>query len=332
MGFAAEGRRDAILAANLIGAVSEPVGRRVRSVLAWRGQARALAEAQKSMLSNAIGAGKKATSLMQEYSLLLGDAMLLQRARSAEQTARIEAELANRVKQEFIANMSHELRTPLNTVIGFAKLLGEQARRKATDQQVTDYGSLILASAEHLLSVINDILDISKIQSGRYTIDAQEILIDDLLLRVIERQADAAAAAKVGIHYHIDRNLPVVKGEPAKLEQALENLFNNAIKFTVEGGSVNASASQTADGGVIITIRDTGIGMSEEEVAVAMTPFGQVDSSRSRWREGTGLGLPIAKALISLHGGSLEINSTKGVGTEVVVKLPSPKTVSPVTK
>jgi two-component system cell cycle sensor histidine kinase PleC len=284
------------------------------------------------MLTNAIGAGKKATSLMQEYSLLLGDAMLLQRARSAEQTARIEAELANRVKQEFIANMSHELRTPLNTVIGFARLLGEQTKRKATDQQITDYGNLILASAEHLLSVINDILDISKIQSGRYTIDAQEIKIEDLLLRVIDGQKEAATAAKVGILQRIDRGLPVLRGEPAKLEQALENLFSNAIKFTVAGGSVFASAAQSPEGGVIITIRDTGIGMSEEEVSVAMTPFGQVDSSRSRWREGTGLGLPIAKALIGLHGGSLDIKSAKGVGTEVSVRLPSPKVVSAVAK
>ena len=284
------------------------------------------------MLTNAIGAGKKATSLMQEYSLLLGDAMLLQRARSAEQTARIEAELANRVKQEFIANMSHELRTPLNTVIGFARLLGEQTKRKATDQQITDYGNLILASAEHLLSVINDILDISKIQSGRYTIDAQEIKIEELLLRVIDKQTEAANAAKVGIRHRIDRNLPVLRGEPAKLEQALENLFSNAIKFTVAGGAVNASAAQSPEGGVIIIIRDTGIGMSDEEVSLAMTPFGQVDSSRSRWREGTGLGLPIAKALIGLHGGSLDIKSAKGVGTEVSIKLPSPKIVSAVAK
>ena len=284
------------------------------------------------MLTNAIGAGKKATSLMQEYSLLLGDAMLLQRARSAEQTARIEAELANRVKQEFIANMSHELRTPLNTVIGFARLLGEQTKRKATDQQITDYGNLILASAEHLLSVINDILDISKIQSGRYTIDAQEIKIEELLLRVIEGQKEAATAAKVNILHRIDRNLPVLRGEPAKLEQALENLFSNAVKFTVAGGSVHASAAQSPEGGVAITVRDTGIGMSEEEVTVAMTPFGQVDSSRSRWREGTGLGLPIAKALIGLHGGSLDIKSAKGVGTEVSVRLPSPKVVSAVAK
>lgn len=283
------------------------------------------------MLTNAIGAGKKATSLMQEYSLLLGDAMLLQRARSAEQTARIEAELANRVKQEFIANMSHELRTPLNTVIGFARLLGEQTKRKATDQQITDYGNLILASAEHLLSVINDILDISKIQSGRYTIDAQEIRIDELLKRVIETQKGPAQAAKVSIRHVIDGNLPVLRGEPAKLEQALENLFSNAIKFTVAGGSVYVAAAP-AEGGVAITIRDTGIGMSEEEVSVAMTPFGQVDSSRSRWREGTGLGLPIAKALIGLHGGSLDIKSAKGVGTEVSVRLPSPKVVSAVAK
>ena len=282
------------------------------------------------MLTTAIGAGKKANSLMQEYSLLLGDAVLMHRARSAEQTARIEAELANRVKQEFISNMSHELRTPLNTVIGFARLLSEQSKLHSTEKQVAEYGNLILASAEHLLSVINEILDISKIQAGRFTINSQEVAVDKLLLAAIAGHAEAAQQAKVGIQHRIDANLLPVRGDAAKLKQAFDSLLANAIKFTLPGGSIALTANLAPKGGISVSIRDTGIGMSEEEVSVALTPFGQVDASRSRWREGAGLGLPIAKALIGLHGGNLNIASAKGIGTEVVVRLPNASAVSAV--
>ena len=274
----------------------------------------------------------KTNSLLHEYSAFISDAMLRQRARSAEQSARIEAELANRVKQEFIANMSHELRTPLNTVIGFSRLLSEQERRKLADGQVVEYSSLILDAAEHLLSVINDILDISKIQSGRYALDAREVVAEDLVRNSTGFFTQAAEQASLTLQTRIDPNLPIIKGDELKLRQMLTNLLGNAIKFTLPGGAIMVSATLSPAGGVRISVRDTGIGMTDEEVAQALRPFGQVDGGRSRWREGAGLGLPIAKALVGLHGGTLEIKSVKGMGTEVVVSLPSPEQVSAVAR
>ena len=274
----------------------------------------------------------KSNSLMNEYSSFISDAMLRQRARSAEQTARIEAELANRVKQEFIANMSHELRTPLNTVIGFSRLLSEQERRKLADGQVVEYASLILDAAEHLLSVINDILDISKIQSGRYALDAREVVAEDLMRSCVGFLAEAAEQASLTLQMRIDPDLPAIRGDELKLRQVLTNLLGNAIKFTLPGGAIMVSATQAPGGGVRLAIRDTGIGMTDEEVDQALRPFGQVDGGRSRWREGAGLGLPIAKALVGLHGGMLEIKSVKGTGTEVIVSLPSPEQVSAISR
>jgi two-component system cell cycle sensor histidine kinase PleC len=243
---------------------------------------------------------------MGEYASVLADSTLRQRAWMAEHRARIETQLANKVKSEFIANMSHELRTPLNTVIGFAKLLGGHQRRQLRDTEIVEYADLIRDAATHLLSVINDILDISKIQSGKYTLDAREL----------------------SLHSDLDSDLPLVKGDPAKLRQAFCNLISNAIKFTPPGGTVSVQARPESDGGVAVFVRDTGLGMSKEEMSLAITPFTQVDGGRSRWREGTGLGLPIAKALIQLHGGGLEIRSAKSLGTEVRVSLPSPRKVS----
>jgi two-component system, cell cycle sensor histidine kinase PleC len=260
---------------------------------------------------------------MGEYATLLADAVLRQRAREAEHAARVETELASRVKSEFIANMSHELRTPLNTVIGFAKLISEFERRQLSGEQVVEYSHLIRDAASHLLAVINDILDISKMQSGKYTLDAREVELQEIVRSALAGFSPNAADLGVSIESRIDPAVPTVRGDPAKLRQVLNNLISNAVKFTPPGGSVHVGAEALPDGGARISIRDTGVGMTKDEITVALTPFSQVDASHSRWREGAGLGLPIAKALVQLHGGRLEIRSAKSLGTEVAVILPS---------
>lgn len=274
------------------------------------------------MFSGASAPGKQST-LMAEYSALLAESVLRQRAWSAEHKARIETELASKVKSEFIANMSHELRTPLNTVIGFAKLLGEQKRRRMKELEIVEYADLIRDAATHLLAVINDILDISKMQSGRYTLDAHEVALDEVLQGALASFTPAAQEIGVRLESHVLPNLPLVRGDAAKLSQVFSNLISNAVRFTRAGGTVILEARGLEDGAVAVLVRDTGLGMTREEIAVALTPFAQVDASHARWREGTGLGLPIAKALVQLHGGRLEIRSAKSVGTEVVVLLPA---------
>jgi signal transduction histidine kinase len=275
------------------------------------------------MLSGAFGNQKTSSSLMNEYASLLGDALLRHRARVAEHSARVEAELASRVKSEFIANMSHELRTPLNAIIGFSKLLAERGERRLAAAEVADYANLIHDAAGHLLAVINNILDISKIQSGKYTLEARELSLAEVVSASASSFRLMAQSAGLSLVENISPGLPPVLGDSVKLRQVFTNLISNALKFTRSGGSVTIAATPTAQGAAAVVVTDTGVGMADEDVAVALTPFGQVDATHARWREGTGLGLPIAKALVQLHGGELSIRSQKDVGTEVTVLLPA---------
>jgi two-component system, cell cycle sensor histidine kinase PleC len=275
------------------------------------------------MLSGAFGNQKTSSSLMNEYASLLGDALLRHRARVAEHSARVEAELASRVKSEFIANMSHELRTPLNAIIGFSKLLAERGERRLAAAEVADYANLIHDAAGHLLAVINSILDISKIQSGKYTLEARELSLAEVVSASASSFRLMAQSAGLSLVENISPGLPPVLGDSVKLRQVFTNLISNALKFTRCGGSVTIAAAPTAQGAAAVVVTDTGVGMADEDVAVALTPFGQVDATHARWREGTGLGLPIAKALVQLHGGELSIRSQKDVGTEVTVLLPA---------
>nr|MCH9764906.1 HAMP domain-containing histidine kinase [Alphaproteobacteria bacterium] len=168
----------------------------------------------------------------------------------------------------------------------------------------------------------------SKIQSGRYTLDTSDINIEEIVEAVISETRLTAAEANVKVQSRIALNLPVVKGDVKKLRQIFTNLIGNAIKFSDRGDAVTISVAPNRERGVTAIVRDTGAGMTEEELRTAQTPFGQVDGGRNRMHEGTGLGLPIAKALTELHGGELRITSEKGTGTEAAVILPPPHKVS----
>jgi two-component system cell cycle sensor histidine kinase PleC len=221
--------------------------------------------------------------------------------------------------------MSHELRTPLNAIIGFSKLLSEQGERKLTTAEVVDYANLIHDAAGHLLAVINNILDISKIQSGKCALDARELNLAEVVSASASSFRLMAQSAGLKLVEDVAPDVPIVFGDSVKLRQVFTNLISNALKFTRSGGSVTIKVARAVHGGATIQVNDTGVGMSEEDVAVALTPFGQVDATHARWREGTGLGLPIAQALVQLHGGDLTIRSRKDVGTEVTVLLPLPR-------
>jgi two-component system, cell cycle sensor histidine kinase PleC len=273
------------------------------------------------MLNAVIGVGQSST-LMGTYAVSLSEAVLRRRTRDAERTAKLESQLAKKIKSEFISNMSHELRTPLNSVLGFSKLLSEHENRKLSDDDIVEYASLVQDAATHLLTVINNILDISKLHSGSFILDPSDVHIADSLDDCLMHYARQINDAGLNLVCNIADDLPVLQGDEQKLRQTFTNLIGNAVKFTPSGGTIRIDAACAPNGDIVVSIADTGVGMSEEEIRVALAPFGQVDASRSRWREGSGLGLPIAKALVELHGGDIVIKSTKGQGTEVFVTLP----------
>lgn len=260
---------------------------------------------------------------MAEYVSQIGEGVLRQRAREAEHSARIQAELANKIRSEFLSNMRHELRTPLNTVIGFSKIIADHGTRRLSDADIVEYAGIINGAAGHLLSVINDVLDISSIQAGRFMLERREVDLDEILLGCATAMQPTADQAGQTLRTDIAPDLLTVRGDPVKLRQIVNNILSNAVKFTPSGGLISLTAQNGPGDCVTVSISDTGVGMSEDDITIALTPFGQVDGSHSRWREGTGLGLPIANALTLMHEGELSIGSIPGQGTEVRVILPS---------
>ena len=236
--------------------------------------------------------------------------------------AKEAAETANKAKSEFLANMSHELRTPLNAIIGFASIMEGAIRGPIGEPYVND-AKIIADSGRHLLAIINDILDIAKAEAQ--TLDLLEDLVDigETVRFSATIVSDMATGNDVTCSYKVDDGLPVFWGDAKKLRQVLINLVSNAIKFTPEGGSVTLTAQRTTDGGAAIHVADTGIGIAPENMAVALAPFGQVDGSLARKYDGVGLGLPLSKKLVEMHGGSLDIASVLGKGTTVTVRLPA---------
>jgi signal transduction histidine kinase len=240
--------------------------------------------------------------------------------------ARLDAETASRVKSEFLANMSHELRTPLNAIIGFSEVLRD-ALIGPVDRRHREYAKDIHDSGRHLLRVINDVLDLSKVEVGRLELCEEPVNIEAVLYECRLLIAEPARKAEVQVIVDTPRDLPLVLGDALRLKQIVLNLVSNAVKFTRAGGRVVVVASTQPDGGIAIAVTDTGIGMNPNEIPKALEPFRQLDSSFARRFEGTGLGLPLAKRLTELHGGTLGIDSAVGFGTTVTLALPPERSV-----
>ncbi|MGO9472487.1 MAG: ATP-binding protein [Rhodomicrobium sp.] len=235
--------------------------------------------------------------------------------------ARRRAEEANRAKSTFLANMSHELRTPLNAVLGFSeiirdRLFGNDAARYA------DYAADIHRSGAHLLNIVNDILDVTRIEAGKFELREEKAMLSEVLEEASLAIEQQAVKGGISLNRSVPASGAAISGDKTKLTQIVINLLSNAIKFTPSGGSVSLTAGPDDEGGLTVTVRDTGIGMASHEIRDAMELFRQVDSSLARRYEGTGLGLPLAIQLTELHGGTLTVDSAPGRGTLVTVHLP----------
>ncbi len=237
--------------------------------------------------------------------------------------AKEEAELSNRSKSEFLANMSHELRTPLNAIIGFSELTQNQAFGPVGDEKYIDYAKDINDSGHHLLQLINDILDLSKIEAGKLDLYESFVDLDEVVLSSMTIIKERADSGNLKVVSKVPHNLPTLYADGLKLKQILLNLLSNAVKFTQPGGTIELTVSATPEHGLTMRVSDNGIGIAKENLSKVIAPFAQVDSTLSRAYEGTGLGLPLTKALVEMHGGTLDIESETGVGTAVTVQLPS---------
>ena len=261
-----------------------------------------------------------------QYYASISDITELNAARERLRQQNLELVTANRAKSEFLTNMSHELRTPLNAIIGFSEVLRDGLFGPLGSARYIDYAEDIHASGVHLLNIINDILDLSKIDAGKMELHESDISVTELIEAVLPIVRGRADAGGLSLGVTLSEDLPRLRADPRAVKQILINLLSNAIKFTESGGRVTISASLDR-GTIALSVADTGIGIAEEDLPAALSTFGQVDSSLGRKHEGTGLGLPLVVSLAELHGAVFKLESTSGAGTTATVTFPSRRTL-----
>jgi signal transduction histidine kinase/HAMP domain-containing protein len=314
----------------------KPAFKQMQSVVAWHGEL-------DDNAGNAFAASQIGTTFsVGEYQLLDGRWLRISRSNTRDggfflflsdfteikvreehfKEAMLQAEAANVAKGHFLTNMSHELRTPLNAIIGFSEMIAREMFGKIGNPRYLEYIATILESGRHLLAIINSVLDMAKNETGKLELRAEQLDLCDILRDCIRIMREQCESAKLRLDVPpLEHPLPVY-GEAAKLKQIVLNLLSNAVKFNAPGGSVSLLAGTDENGMTEFSVADTGIGMSRGDIAVALTPFGQVDSQLARRYEGTGLGLPLTKVLVELHRGVMTIDSEPGRGTTITVALP----------
>jgi len=239
------------------------------------------------------------------------------------------AETSNRAKSEFLANMSHELRTPLNAIMGFSELITLSTQGDLKTAKIHEYAHDILLSARILYQLISEILDFSKIDSGTAQLEEKPIDLRNICKQAALMIEERARRGSISVRLKTDDEAPSIRGDERRLLQVLLNLVTNAVKFTLPGGEVTIATGWSDEGSPVITVADTGIGISEKDLSRVFEPFVQINRSVFHQQEGTGLGLAICKSLVEQHGGRVEISSRQGMGTTVSVILPAERVIRP---
>ncbi|MBI3706992.1 MAG: HAMP domain-containing histidine kinase [Proteobacteria bacterium] len=272
-------------------------------------------------------AGKRVAELQETKIELEIKGLILLETVEKLSDARDRAEAANRAKSRFLANMSHELRTPLNAIIGFSDLIRSETFGPVGTARYRDYAKDIFDSGSHLLTLINDLLDISKAEAGKLDLHDEDVDAASLVEQAFRLVAQQASDTGLSLLQEVPAGWAVLRVDERYMRQVIINLVSNAVKFTAPGGSVRVTAERREGGRMAITVRDTGIGMAAEMIPKALSAFGQIDNPFTRQAKGTGLGLPLAKTIVEAHGGELAIDSEPGRGTAVSVVLPRERVV-----